>query len=587
MILFLIIILFASSIPLSSQMTHEVQLPVIIEPEYSIYIHTDGKPDNSGDSLTPLDNFQSAILAIDKISSHKSGDIYAEVVFFPGTYTFPISQYPNQYEIGERKLNISVRGINKNVTFDGNNIELNAGEAMVRLMGSNISVKNLNINYSNGTGVRFGFNWSGNIINPHDILIENVEVTQTKGHGIIVGVSPLNSANPLDTIPKAERFLIKNCRVFNSVNFNKPEEQWGSAIKFHNIRHGTAINCISENNSGEGINSDFCEFIDISNNVVSDNYANIYLDKVEKAFIRNNLIYNKVKDKTAILLGMEPFAGFISNYYIKDISIYNNIILNTSRAILYWQGTYSAIQTGHFYNIYLHNNTIIGKQATQGVPISFSYSTFLGQPSPNIKFLNNKIFANIISIHKDSLNGNRLFSSSVKPQPQLELFNNLWNQNPIEGFNEQSDEIRDFLPTNIEPDSLHKIIPSKENLSFQKYIDNNFNLEFDYFNNKRSLQYTQVGAIEFDSDISYISNLQSIKSKLRYYPTPVTDRLIIDSNEPIEEIFLFDIIGKNYPIEYKNNQNQIRLNTVNIPKGYYIIKVNFERDNETFFFIKE
>ena len=155
---------------------------------------------------------------------------------------------------------------------------------------------------------------SGTVINPHDILIDNVDVAQTGGHGIIVGIGPLNPANPFVFNPRSERFLIRNCSVHHAVNFNQPQPQWGSSVKLHNVRHGKVLNCVVHDNSGEGVDVDYGQYIEISGNTIYDNYANIYLDKAENIIIRN---LKTKRGHGGIVIGSTIKGG------VRNVSAYN------------------------------------------------------------------------------------------------------------------------------------------------------------------------------------------------------------------------------------------------------------------------
>jgi len=585
-----IVFLLLSIIPFCSfaQLADTVQLPVIYPPQYIVYIAENGNDLNAGDSLNPVASFTEALNKLNAVTTAQTGEVYTEVVLFEGNYNFALAQPINRYQIGNKNLNVSIRG-NGEVILDGNGVSMSGGGGMVHLLGSNISVKNLNIIYSPANGVRFGFDYNGTVINSHDIWIDSVEVAQTGGHGIIVGIGELNTANPFTLTPRAERFLISNCHVHDAVNFNTPQSQWGSSIKFHNVKYGTAINCLVHDNSGEGIDADYCDYIEIANNELYDNYANVYLDKAENCIIRNNLIYNINKNNSGMLMGIEPSTGLITDFYIRNVFIYNNILLNTP-GISVWQGTYSAIQNGHFSNINIEHNTIIGRQSGNGAAISFSYYTSLGQPGANVLFSNLKITRNIISAHRDSLNNGRLISSSLNPQPALVTEYNLYNMNPTVGYNSTSDKIDSLLPVAISHTQLDKLIPHRDSNSlFVMNAPNDFPFAIDYFANNRFIDSTNVGAIELDTttyaDSTIVNTMTLSKADIKIYPNPTTTFISIQTKNEAT-VIISDLSGRMLHEEILNAGNNI-VNTEALPLGMYLGVIQLTDKNYYFRFLKK
>ena len=164
-----------------------IEEPLINSTTIKIYLSENGSDNNLGDSLSPLKTFSEALNKIENLTINHTGEIFSEVVLFPGTYREIFRQSINKFEVNSRRLNVSLRGIDA-VTLDGNNLTVASGSGMIHLLGSHISIRNLSVNGSNENGIRFGYNFNGKIINPHDIFIDNVEVSGTKGHGILLGI---------------------------------------------------------------------------------------------------------------------------------------------------------------------------------------------------------------------------------------------------------------------------------------------------------------------------------------------------------------------------------------------------------------
>ncbi len=562
-------LLFSATFCISSAQTAVIQEPILISPSYRIYLSPSGNDANSGDSLSPLSTFTSALDKLNTLSGSQTGDIYGEVVFYSGTYAQQINQPYNKYLIGAKRMNISVRG-KASVMLDGTAITVNAGSGMIHLLGSNIHVKNLGLNYSTENGVRFGYNYSGIVVNSHDIWIDSVDVTQTAGHGILVGVGALNANGSATLIPRAKRFKITNCHVHNAVNYNIPQSQWGSSVKFWNTSHNQALNNHVHDNAGEGIDFDFCDTAEIRGNLLHDNYANIYLDKMQYAFVHKNLIYNESKVVSGILMGLEAFTAFVTNHFMKDIYVQNNIILNTL-GINIWQGIYSAIQNGDFQNIQIRNNTIIGKQFGNGAQISFSYNTFLGQPVSNISFANLSIDRNIISAHPDSLNNARLISAPLDPQPFLTNGNNLFNMNPGFGYNATFDQIVATLPVYIDPstDILWQLTPNLNyNPDFVFNASNSAGLSDDFAGFTRGFLNTNIGALELNEGLGLH---EPVEDFFTIFPNPSNGLLNVTCENC--QLVVNDLNGRLIGVYDKH-----QLNNINLNQGvYYVRKVDSDK----------
>ena len=556
-------LLFAASLCEFNAQTAVIQEPILISPSYRIYLSPSGNDANSGDSLSPLSTFTSALDKLNTLSGSHTGDIYGEVVFYSGTYAQQINQPYNKYLIGAKRMNISVRG-KASVMLDGTAITVNAGSGMIHLLGSNIHVKNLGLNYSTENGVRFGYNYSGIVVNSHDIWIDSVDVTQTAGHGILVGIGALNANGSANLIPRAKRFKITNCHVHDAVNYNTPQSQWGSSVKFWNTSHNLALNNHVHDNSGEGIDFDFCDTAEVRENLLHDNYANLYLDKMQYAFVHRNMIYNETKVVSGILLGLEAFTAFVTNHYMKDIYIQNNIILNTM-GINIWQGIYSAIQNGYFNNIQIRNNTIIGKQVANGAQVSFSYSTFLGQPVANVLFANISIDRNIVTANADSLNNGNMISIPLDPQPGLTTGNNLFNRNPGFGYNSSSDQILATLPEYIDPntDVVTALTPNtSNNPDFIESATNSAGIAVDYSGFARGISTTNVGALELNEDLGVDEYDEEF---FTIFPNPSNGVLNVNCEKC--QLIVNDVNGKSIGI-----YNKDELNTLNLKPGVYYIR---------------
>lgn len=538
-----------------------VDLPLIEPISKRVYMSANGNDANSGDSLFPVQTFSKALDLLVAQTSNQTGEVYSEVILFEGLYNQALTQPTSKYLFQTRKLNVSVRG-KGSVELDGTSLSnLSSGSGMVHLLGSHISVRNLKILYSPANGVRFGFNYNGTIVNSQDIAIEDVEVLQTAGHGILVGIGALDTGNPFGLLGMAERFLIQNCNVHDAVNFNTVQTQWGSAIKAWNTRHVTIRNCIVRDNGGEGIDFDQCDSVDVYSNEAYDNIVGIYLDKVTNAWVHRNYISNSIKKAPGMLYAMEGYTSLISNYYVKNIQIFNNVLLNT-QGIGFWQGAYGANQNGYFDNIEITHNTIIGKQTGNGSCVHFNFETFLGQPVPNVHFSQIKMERNLIAAAPDSLNNNQLVFASL-PVPGFTADYNVYSQAIWPNMSAATDVVDAQIPTSIP--NLSSAVPGLGLLPLHVVPTNWLTTDFNL--NTRNLTQTAAGAFEYDmAGIDQSDNIQ-----ITIFPNPTMNSFKINGCN-VNRVCIVDLQGNIvYATKYEKDQEII---VTDFAPGLYFVDID-------------
>jgi hypothetical protein len=558
-------------VPVIAQLSESVQLPIIERPDRQVYISHNGDDNALGDSSSPVSSFSRALSIISDQTTALSGNLYSEIVFLPGTYYFPAVQPASHFQQGNRTLHVSLRGVGE-VVLAGSDTAKSSSTAMIHLMGSKIYVKNIMVDYSIGAGVRFGLNGATQTILSNDVLIEDVTVRKSGSHGIIVGVGPVSTINPLQLLPKQERFHIKNCKVYESVNFNVPQDQWGSGIKTIHTRHTTIEGCEVYQCEGEGINADFAEWIDIRNNIVHDTKAGIYLDKAQNVMVRNNLVYFSGKRSAGFLMGLEAFSFLVTQFFMRNIFVYNNIFLNTPYAISLWQGTYGAFDNGTFNNIRIMHNTMIGKQNVAQGLVTFSYSTVLNQPASNTSLSGIEISRNILSANPDSLaNGNGYVTAPSGGPHGTSGSYNLWQKMPSRLFNSSTDGISNQLPFSESATMLSALRPSTSNPAFIFEVPSISYITEDFNGQSRGINTTNAGAFEW-TEISS-SNLSRSKSMVKAYPNPSSGTFMLSWPEDVicEKVTLriFDASGQNIRTERTTQLQSIRLDDA--PSGMYFI----------------
>ncbi len=468
--------------------------------EMLVYVDTAGNNSNSGDSLNPVSDFVTAMQIIKDSTANRTGEVYAEVVFYPGTYGTPLGQGVGNYEVGSRFLNISVRGKGE-VILDERLTSGSNATAMIHLLGSHISVKNIRIAYCHGSGTLFGLLWSNYEIIPHDILVQNVALEGGGNHGIFAGLGRFPSNQQTSPLPWLERVMYENCTVTNSVNHNDMSQTaWGSAFKFHYVKHGIMRNCLSYNNAGEGINLDDCNTVLIEGCESHDNRASVYFDKAENVVFRNNLMYSTFRPNMGLLLSTEVGYASVTNHYLRNIYVYNNIFINTTSGVGYWMGTVSAIQKSILQNLQICNNTFVGKRKTGMGMLNFAYEKNPfnpNAPAGNVQMSNILWQANIVSFADDSVG--KVFTHPINPQPGLTTKNNLYHYITETHFNTADDSANTGLPRMAEPDSLEGLIPAIHRVE-EFIVDGPLPdyIRTDYFGRSRRTVNSNVGAIEWE-----------------------------------------------------------------------------------------
>jgi hypothetical protein len=551
-----------------------VPTPIIKTPIYRVYLALTGNDTHVGDSVNPVATFQRALRVIDSLSKNDIGDVFAEAVYYSGTYDQVAEQSPQMYSRGARNLNVSLRGKGK-VILDGSNATLGAGSGVVQLLGSHIYVRNIHARNSPANGMKFGWNWDGLIINSGDILVEDCEVEGSIGHGIIAGVGIMNASNKTKFLDPAERIAFRRLTVHHTVNNNDhTKSPWGSAVKFNNVMYGIIEDCYVHDNGGEGIDLDNAWQVIIQGNISANNRANIYLDKASGVSVQNNLCYYTSSPSANIFLSMEVYSALVHDLFLVDVDIENNVLFGAN-GVAFWQGTVSAIQRAHFHNIHIRHNTMIGKTLTGSGMLHFAYAVSGGKPVQNVSIKNISFTNNIVSAHPDSVR--TLVSGPLNPQPNMTFGHNLWSENPGVGYSVASDVIDSTLPPFVAANNLKRIIPHIDsNASFVFKVPVDSNVLVDYHGAERYTDSTNVGAVEKDTTGQWEKatfHTPSIAPPIHVYPNPTGDILTISTLNVLGSIRIVDKWGQVVAQVLEPHSNQVQLSVNHLKAGTYWILV--------------
>ncbi|MFN8134983.1 MAG: lamin tail domain-containing protein [Bacteroidales bacterium] len=90
--------------------------------------------------------------------------------------------------------------------------------------------------------------------------------------------------------------------------------------------------------------------------------------------------------------------------------------------------------------------------------------------------------------------------------------------------------------------------------------------------------WTNLGKHRCIADPDFYASLDKVKvsgSQVSVYPNPVvSDRFTVSSQMPVSEIEIFSVIGRSvFHKEFKQGQSQVELESLNLEKGVYLVKV--------------
>ena len=97
-----------------------------------------------------------------------------------------------------------------------------------------------------------------------------------------------------------------------------------------------------------------------------------------------------------------------------------------------------------------------------------------------------------------------------------------------------------------------------------------------------------IGAYEFSPALSLDDTISSITSVINAYPNPATNKITLSEKFSKNQIILFDLLGKNYPVKLINNYNSsTKLDISNLSGGLYFVKIINDNSSKSIKFIKE
>ena len=97
-----------------------------------------------------------------------------------------------------------------------------------------------------------------------------------------------------------------------------------------------------------------------------------------------------------------------------------------------------------------------------------------------------------------------------------------------------------------------------------------------------------IGAYEYSSALSLDDTNSSIPPAIKAYPNPATNQITLSEEFGKDQIVIFDLLGKNYPIKLITNFNSsTRIDISNLSDGLYFLKIINDKSIKSIKFIKE
>ncbi len=323
-------------------------------------------------------------------------------------------------------------------------------------------------------------------------------------------------------------------------------EVYGCAKRSATGVHGLSVYTLNSNVDGNNsTTNDFRVFI--TNNIVHDNYNELYSWSAKKTFISTHIDegkgitvqrstpsyswnYGKIKIQNNISY-KNGFSGIHVNSGTGIEIINNTCYENNQTSLITNEGNSHGISIQDGNDILIANNIIISNPG-----INNGRALKISSNSGNSGFLN--VTDNLI---QGTLNPSAL-ALAVNTSTLSPLFNNALNNN----FNLQSNSPAIGL------------------------ADASFSPTDDFYFNQRDSN-PDLGAIEY---VTPLSNNELEFRTINIYPNPFIDRIIIEEVLNFNEVSIFNVLGQNMInyISVITNSLGTEILTANLPNGMYVIK---------------
>ena len=491
---------------------------------------------------------------------------------------------------------IIFRNLNTDLVYiDGTGTSTVNGTAMLQINGAshlefrNLIIQNLLCQDANGIVVyNDPVNGTTDLkfinITIHDIkwtqLPTTVPTTNDNAHPFLVYGSGNTQASAITNI------LVEGCNIYNNVtgyseNLTHSGNIDGFVVQNNLVHDNNNIGIECEGNYGTSSVSalDHARNGLVKNNKCYNNTspysssAGIYVDGGWDIVVEQNECFNNT-------YGVE--IGCEENGVTKNIMVKNNGLYNNREAGVYLGG-YDLNTTGQVLNTTIRNNTFFKNNTINGFGGEIEISKAF-----NCRILNNIIYANatnrlynlnnIMPIPDVIFDYNCYFTPSNNSS-QLFIFNGDVGYTDFDSYKAVN---QDFNSVYANPQFVNDAQLIGLNLSLQATSPciNAGNpavfgpIEFDFLGNPRLINNIDIGAFEFQNQLS--NNSFEMNSEIKVYPNPVLDYLNIESKNEINSIEIHNEIGQ---LVYKNENSFPTLYVSSLKSGVYLIKINYKNGN--------
>lgn len=587
--------------------------PITAQGAYSItdtvFMDPNGNDANPGSNALPVQTFQAALGKLPfGTAGINGGNAYGLIVLKEGEYaTNGFYQSTSQWQNGNTYKNVSIEGWGS-VVVRGK-VDTFSTNHLIMLLGDHIFIKNVQLKYGGIHGILTGR--SVQYPRQQHILIEDVIVDSVMGFSILM--------TSCDTI------LVKNTKSLYAARPGADSLvtpcQWPSGIKFlgcSNIEvHDTEIAFTR----GEGLNFHNSEYGLAYNNSLHDNGLNLYCDNSAHIVIRNNHIYNTpgigkaywrncpadtgytsagigimLANEGACIHGNLPsFANCSVNCIlpnesysnVEDIYIYNNLIQNSGKALIFWEGVTSIAGVNCIRHVYVFNNTVAGLMADslydQPTLIQAFFPSYNWLLNANYSYLQDvRITNNIFTFDTAAFAKSYVFRqtwNALHPGPKDITFgNNLW----IRGHTKMAtgDMVRTGLPFDVPVDSasMKFLIPCNTRPELVYKVDQPaFTLNGDLLYHPRDTGQTNAGAFEYRDTCTMPAVELLDEFNMQVFPNPAGEWVYIKSVErggQQTKIEIVDLAGKTMVHHYSRLNNLEAIRISHFPPGLYLMRIS-------------
>jgi parallel beta-helix repeat protein len=483
------------------------------------------------------------------------------------------------------------------VTLSGVGQSFLSYEAILSIQSSKfVDIKNIIVKDNNqGPGIRVVSDAAPSWISQY-VNIRNCRTYNIWRQGILIQASDI---------------LVENCEVDSVVLRNRFQilgnGGWESALgTFLNPRDSLFFqnkNVVFRNNFvhnvwGEGISLVRARNFVVENNIVKDCFsACIYSDNSRYGKIRNNWIsstsdyYNicypgYCGPANGIFWAAEGLGHYAFDSIVKNIDIYNNLIVRTSSAFGWFDDSANTFITDSYKNINIYYNTVFDTKGYQ----TFFMDTSNINPQrilpDSCNFINN-----IICKPKWNNQYERYFTYSNDFDSLLHRWtikNNCFIHGPDPRFTNNITGSPSFVDSNFNSPNNFKIKSTSNCIGHGIKIDS---FLVDYWNatrlNPPCIGFHEYGGIP-SSYINISFEFPHKFSLLQNYPNPFNPTTNIKFDLPkstLVKLVVYDALGKEIETlvneKLKEGSYQIDWNASKCPSGVYFYKLTTEEFSET------